>query len=581
MFLPDIPGLESFDTISQTSNTATWRAYQRSLDRHVMVKALLPEAASDPRQVEQFVSVFRAIARIKADAFCQIFDVCSTHAIHYVVMEDVVGQVLSDRIQATQRGSVSQMLRYALDLADALDKAWTHDRLVHRNLKPTAIRITPAGTAKLTDFGMATLMTLGGETGPFDEDTVVGTPNFIAPEQITRSRPVDSRADMYALGMILYYGLTGQLPFGDQAPDEVLHSQLEARLPSLRNVRPDTPLSVCALVERMLMKDPDNRYPSWGEVIADITRLLEGKPIRRSPLLGTGVSTLASSTVAPASGDPAFRPSGHRGLRAWGFSRFILWVLLMLWFVALGNDRLGDPAGLYPFLKHAFVGRIPATPSRSERKPPDPHPEVRITRPVAPRPEVAPRPQPQPVAPPPPTIRVFETRSTDAPPDAALHRALADAYKTGGAAAMQTLVTARLAAGHTHFGFKALKDDLAALEPFDRLAVRAIEQAIDTEMDLIFQGKKRLVIPKAVAHGEVIFYFAEQKRHVTVTIASISDAEIIRLLGPRLAPQQAASVCLRLLGTGNRAEARSHVAAAGSLAPVLALLAADEPGSAD
>jgi serine/threonine protein kinase len=587
MYLPDIPGLESFETISVSSNTTTWRAYQRSLTRHVMVKALLPEAAADPRQVEQFVSVFRAIARIKADAFCQIFDVASAHDVHYVVMEDVAGQVLSDRIQATQHSSMSQMLRYALDLADALDKAWTHDRLVHRNLKPTAIRITPAGTAKLTDFGMAALITLGSETESFDEDTVVGTPNFIAPEQITRSRPIDCRADMYALGMILYFGITGRIPFGDQPPDQVMHSQLEARLPSLRESRPDTPLSVCALVERLLMKDPDNRYPLWGDVITDITRLLDGKPIRRSPLLGTGISTLTSSKVASTSEDRAFLKSDRYDSRNGhgGFARFMLWLLLALWLVALGNDRLGDPAGLVPRLQSVITGLVPSTPFISGRKPADPKPEARVAPPVAPPvarlPEVTPRPKPQPVTPPPPTIRIFETRSTDAPPDAALHRTLADAYKTGGIAAMQTLVTARLAAGHTHFGFKALQEALAAVEPFDRLVVHALEQVIDTEMVLNYQGKTRQVVPKTIANGEVLFFVTDQKRHVTVKIAGIPDAEKIRLLGPRLAPQQAASVCFRLLETGNREDARRLATAAGSLAPVLTLLAADEPGNGD
>jgi serine/threonine protein kinase len=587
MYLPDIPGLESFETISESSNTTTWRAYQRSLARHVMVKALLPEAAADPRQVKQFVSVFRAIARIKADAFCQIFDVASAHDVHYVVMEDVAGQVLLDRIQATQHSSMSQMLRYALDLADALDKAWTHDRLVHRNLKPTAIRITPAGTAKLTDFGMAALMTLGSETESFDEDTVVGTPNFIAPEQITRSRPIDCRADMYALGMILYFGITGRIPFGDQPPDQVMHSQLEARLPSLRESRPDTPLSVCALVERLLMKDPDNRYPLWGDVITDITRLLDGKPIRRSPLLGTGISTLTSSKVASTSEDRAFLKSDRHDSRNGhgGFARFMLWLLLALWLVALGNDRLGDPAGLVRRLQSVITGLVPSTPFISGRKPADPKPEARVAPPVAPPvarlPEVTLRPKPQPVTPPPPTIRIFETRSTDAPPDAALHRALVDAYKTGGIAAMQTLVNARLAAGHTHFGFKALQDALAAVEPFDRLVVRALEQVIDTEMDLNYQGKTRQVVPKTIANGEVLFFVTDQKRHVTVKLAGIPDAEKIRLLGPRLAPQQAASVCFRLLETGDREDARRLAAAAGSLAPVLTLLAADEPGNGD
>jgi serine/threonine-protein kinase len=388
MFPPDIPGLESFDAISQTSNTATRRANQRSLDRHVMVKALLPEAASDPQQVAQFVSVFRAIARIKADAFCRIFDVRSAQAIHYVVMEDVVGQVLSDRIQATQRCSVTQMLRYARDLADALGKAWTSDRLVHRNLKPTAIRITPAGTAKLTDFGMAVLMTLGGETAQPEEDTVVGTPNFIAPEQITRSHPVDCRADMYALGMILYFGLTGRLPFGDQPPEQVVHSQIEARLPSLRDIRPDTPISVCVLVERLLMKDPDHRYPSWGEVLTDLNRLLDGKPIRRSPQLGTGRSTLTSSCVALTSEGRALLKSFRHGHREdhGGFSRFILWLLLALWLAALANYRLGDPAGLYQRLQDAFAGLRPRThpdtPPISERGPVDAQPVFPVTPPA-------------------------------------------------------------------------------------------------------------------------------------------------------------------------------------------------------
>jgi serine/threonine protein kinase len=595
MYLPDIPGLESFDTISQSSNTTTWRAYQRSLDRHVMVKALLPEAAVDPRQVEQFVSVFRAVSRIKADAFCQIYDVSSTQDVHYVVMEDVAGQILSDRIQTTQRGSVSQMLRYALDLADALDKAWTHDRLVHRNLKPTAIRITPAGTAKLTDFGMAALMTLDSETASFEEDTIIGTPNFIAPEQITRSRPVDCRADMYALGMILYFGLTGRLPFGDQLPDQVMHSQLKAHLPSLRENRPDTPLSVCALVERLLMKDPDNRYAAWGEVITDITRLLAGKPIRRSPLLGKGLSTLTSSKVASTSEDRAFLKSDHHDSHG-GFARFMLWMFLGFWLAALGNYRLGDPAGLDQRMQNAFARLVPDTSSYTssipERAPANTHSETPISLPVAPQPvapqpitpqPIAPQPitpqpiAPQPITPPPPIIRIPTTRSTDAPPDAAFHRALADAFKTGGIAAMQPLVTARLAAGHTHLDFKAMQADLAVIEPLDRLAVRALEQAIDTEMDLIYQRKNRRVVPKAVTQGEVIFYFADQKRHVTVKIAGIPDAEKIRLLGPRLARQQAASICFRLLEIGNRAEARVHAAAAGALAPVLTLLASDEP----
>ncbi len=565
---PEIPGLESFAPISQTSTTLTWRAYQRSLDRHVMVKLLLHEAASDPKLVEQFVSVSRSIAHIKAEAFCQIYDVYSANDVHYVVMEDVPGQTLSDRIKATPRGSVSQMLRYALNLSDALGKTWDSDRLVHRNLKPTAIHITPAGTAKLTDFGMATLSMIGAVDDQKASSEIVGTPNFIAPEQVNHTHEIDCRTDMYALGLILYFGLTGRLPFGDLPPEQVVRSQVEDKLTHLRDIRPDTPLSVCALIERLLMKNPEDRYSSWGEVIADINRLLEGKPIRRHPVLGTGLSTLAPPTlVSPLKNTERLETADAQDRS--GQTRRVLWLLLFLWFSALANHRFGDPAGLYPRVQSLFRARTPEPqPTPGQAQPP-----ARVTPPVVSTP-VPPK-KTTPLPPPPQTVGTFENRVTAMPPDAAFHRELAGAYQTGGITAMQSVVKDRLAAGYTHFEFKAIQEALAAVEPLDALAIRALEQIVQTEIMLNFQGKNRRVVPKAVADGEVVVYFPEQKRHVTLKIASISDAEKVRLLGPNLTPQLSASVCFRLLETGNAEAAQPYAAASGSLTGALTLLAAE------
>jgi len=581
MHLPSIPGLESFVPLAQTSTSVSWRAYQRSLDRQVMVKMLLPEPAADPRQVERFISVARAIARIKADAFCQILDVYSSGGIHYVVMEDAAGETLADRVQANPRLPVSLVLRYALTLADGLGKAWASARFVHRNLKPSSIHITPGGVAKLTDFGMALLAVHGADLGRMDDGMIVGTPNFLAPEQVTHTHPIDHRTDMYALGTVLYFSLTGQIPFGAEPPEQVVRSQLDATLPSPRDIRPDIPLSTCTLIERLLMKSPDHRYASWEHVATDLTSLIGGKPIRRSPLLGSGRSTLAPTVAAAVPTGDAAHPGAAaadaaRSRGPGGLIRLLLWLALLCWFAALANHRVGDPWGLSGKLRGRFSAWVAAalsTPAAQEapQQPSTPAPMAEPAAAVA-----VPNPAPQPPRPPPPSaIRTAAPHPLDAPPDAAFHRSLADAWKNGGIGAMQTLVGSRLATGHTHFQFRAIREALDTLESLDLLAARALDRAKDNEMDLVFQGKTRRVVPKSVGNGEVVFYFGEQKRNITLKIASITDDEKIRLLGQPLGPKQAAAVCFRLLETNNRQAARERAAQAGPLAPVLALLAGD------
>lgn len=575
MHPPTISGLESFVPLSQSSTAVTWRAYQRSLDRHVMVKMLLTEAVADHEQVERFISVARTIARIKAEALCQIYDVFSSGETHYVVMEDAAGQTLADLVQANPRVPVSTVLRLALNVADALGKAWGSARFVHRNLKPTTIHITPGGTAKLTDFGMAILATPEIDTALLDSGMIVGTPNFIAPEQVDHAHPIDHRTDMYALGAVLYFAFTGQIPFGEQPPEQVVRSQLEALLPNPRNIRPEIPLSVCALLERLLMKHPGNRYATWDAVVSDVNKLLEGKPIRRSPLLGTGLSTLAAPVGATDSDLPRQNaiPFKH-ATRPGGFIRFTLWSVLYLWLALLANHRIGDPADLYGRLRASFPDFTHYLPVLPEAAPARPVRPPSASAPAVVPTSVAHDPKPRPQPPTPAlTVKTVETRSTDVPPDDAFYRSLADAYKTGGTSGMQAFASARLAAGYTHPQFRAVRDALATVEPLDRLVTRALEQAKETEISLVFQGKTRTVVPKSVSNGEVTLFFGEQNRHITLKIASIDNAEMIRLLGKSLTPSQSASVCFRLLETGHPEDARGHAAASGALAPVLNLLA--------
>jgi len=569
MDMPQIAGLEAFEPISQSSTAVTWRAYQRALDRHVMVKMLLPEAVANRGQVDLFLSVARALARVKAESFCQIFDVSTGADRHYVIIEDAAGKTLAEHVQENPRLPPRTVLRYALGIAEALGKAWESERFVHRNLKPTTIHITAEGVAKLTDFGNAFLAKPGVDIDRLDGGMIVGTPNFIAPEQVDHAHKIDCRSDMYALGAVLYFALTGQIPFGDQPPEKVIRSQIEDLLPNPRTLRPDLPLSVCLLLERLLMKHPGHRYAAWGEAVADMKRLLDGKPLRRSPLLGAGLSTLAApageDAAAPAPRPaPAARPAGPGG-----FARFLLWLLLMAWLFLFANHRLDDPLDLYPLLRERLPGLAPYLPQSQSRlplppQPPAASPALRVLPPPPPAagaPDDAAAPAPSP----PPTV-------PEPSPDPALYRVLADACARDGLRGLRAQLDARLALDDANPRLRALRDTLDAVEPLDRLTARALERAVGREIDLVYNGKTRKVVPQEVAGDKVSLFFGEQNRTVTLELAALGDAEKIRLLGTPLEPHQAAAAALRLLETGDRAAARPYAAAAGPLAPILTLL---------
>lgn len=578
MDTPQIEGLESFEPIAQSSTSITWRAYQRALDRHVMVKMLLPEATANGEQVERFQAVSRALSRVKAQSFCQIFDISTSAECSYVIMEHAAGKTLAEHVQQNPRLPVRTVLRYALGIAEALGKAWDSERFVHRNLKPTTIHVTLEGVAKLTDYGNAFLAKPGIDIARMDDGMIIGTPNFIAPEQVDHSHPIDYRSDMYALGAILYFAFTGQIPFGDQTPDQVIHSQIEGVLPSPRSLRPDLPFSVCSLIERLLMKHPGHRYNTWNDVVGDIKRMLNGKPLRRRPLLGTGRSTLA----APLGNDGVTRTSRHTPAAAdpsgpSGFARFLLWLLLMAWLALFANHRLGDPSDLYGRLRHHLPELAPYLPTLSP--PPSQQvmdgPRLRVLSQPAPAPHpaakaVSPATQPSPA--PVPTVQTRATPAPETPSDDVLQRTLADAYKRQGIDGLRTQVAAQLSTDANNPYLYALRDLLATLPPLDRLVTVALQQAVGQQIDLIHNGKTRKVVPQSITDGNVSLFFAEQKRTIVLPITNINDSEKIRLLGTPLTPQQAAVVCLRLIEAGKRPAARPYIDAAGPLAPVLTLL---------
>jgi serine/threonine-protein kinase len=257
-----------------------YRARDARLDRTVAIKVLPPGLASDEAARARFEREARAVAALDHPHICGIFDVGEANGTHFLVMPCLEGQTLAARLE---KGALplDQALTIAIQIASALDKAHRQG-IVHRDLKPANIMLTKTG-AKLLDFGLAKLKAPGGPialssierlatTPPgTSQGTILGTVPYMAPEQV-EGKEADHRADIWALGAVLYEMLTGTRPFPGETAASVIGAILKDAPPPLSARQPLAPRALDDVVRGCLAKDPDERWQSIG----DVGRLLQG-----------------------------------------------------------------------------------------------------------------------------------------------------------------------------------------------------------------------------------------------------------------------------------------------------------------
>ncbi|NLT54643.1 MAG: diguanylate cyclase [Actinomycetales bacterium] len=229
---------------------------------------VIRSAAADEAALAAFQREAALLACVNHPGIPRVHEVGVVHRRSYLVMDLVKGHRLTESL-AMGPMDLPRVLTVALDIASALDAAHRAG-VVHRDVKPDNIVIDESGSPRLIDFGLATQAV--GEIG----DSIVGTMTYGAPEQSGMlKRPVDARADLYSLGIVLYECLTGTPPF--TAPDigEVIRMHATMPAPDVRASRPDVPAPVAALVAKLLAKDPDDRYQSAAGLRADLQRLAE------------------------------------------------------------------------------------------------------------------------------------------------------------------------------------------------------------------------------------------------------------------------------------------------------------------
>jgi eukaryotic-like serine/threonine-protein kinase len=312
-----------------------YQARDTRLDRTVAIKVLLPEVSGDPQRRARFEREARALASLSHPHICPLFDVGEHEGSAFLVMEHLLGETLSERLA---RGPLPlpQALEMAVQLAEGLDAA--HKRgIVHRDLKPGNIMLTKTG-AKVLDFGLAKLRA-GGEldrnastdTAPITRvGAVMGTLQYMAPEQL-ENREVDARADLWALGAILYEMVSGARPFqGDSAASltaAILERDPAPLSPALTNV----PQSLDRLIRRCLAKRPDDRWESAHD-LADELRwiaqdLARGEPQatpapprplwrRALPVSAVAVAGLFAGIAVMSILRPATQAERHRVVRS-------------------------------------------------------------------------------------------------------------------------------------------------------------------------------------------------------------------------------------------------------------------------
>ncbi len=272
-------------------------ARQASMERDVAVKVMAPELADDEQFVARFEHEAQLIARLQHPHILPVIDFGREGKHIYIVMQLVRGGSLDDRLS---RGPLPLPLagRMLGQIASAL--TFAHEQgIVHRDLKPNNVLLDERDNAYLTDFGIAKM--LAGTTKLTATGNVLGTPAYMAPEQ-WRGDPVDARTDIYALGIMLYEMVLGQLPFQGDTPYTLMYKHFNDPPPPPREKNPSLDPRVEAVILRALAKNPDDRYPSAEAMAEDFANAIRavGKAASPPDMEATVLGEEAPPTAAPA-----------------------------------------------------------------------------------------------------------------------------------------------------------------------------------------------------------------------------------------------------------------------------------------
>jgi serine/threonine protein kinase len=286
------------ERISEGGMGTVYRATHVLMDKRVAIKVLHPSLAADDKIVARFSREARAASRISHPHALNVTDFGESEAgVVFLVMEYLDGKTLKEVIQADGPMPLPRVVEIINQVAGALDSAHK-EGVVHRDLKSDNIMLieAPNGSdwAKVLDFGIAKIKEPVGGTDPAltAPNLIIGTPQYMSPEQCSQASEIDSRSDIYSLGIIIYEMLTGHVPFTGDSPTAIMMKQLQEPPPSVMEERDDLPPQVGMVITSALAKRPEDRFQSAGELSEALALAANGKAVE---------TALAAAATNPAS----------------------------------------------------------------------------------------------------------------------------------------------------------------------------------------------------------------------------------------------------------------------------------------
>jgi beta-lactam-binding protein with PASTA domain/predicted Ser/Thr protein kinase len=319
-------------------------ARDQLLDRPVAVKVLFPEFAADPSFVERFRREAQSAANLNHPNIVSVYDWGQEAGTYFIVMEYVDGRSLATILGTEGPLHPQRAAEVTSDIAAALGFAHRNG-VIHRDVKPGNVLISPQGQVKVADFGIARAMGAGTEENLTQAGSVMGTATYFSPEQ-AQGKPLDPRSDLYSLGVVLYEALTGRPPFSGDSPVAIAYKHVQEQPTPPRQLNVDVPGDLDAIDMKLLAKNPGNRYASAEDLRADLLRFREGQPVLAGAMGAT--QAVAATRVVPAYDSTTAVPvqdlqPAEAKKRSWPFIVVLILLLLLLAALIYGLSRLlGD-----------------------------------------------------------------------------------------------------------------------------------------------------------------------------------------------------------------------------------------------
>lgn len=284
-----IGAYEITEKLGQGGMATVYKAHHDRLDRFVAIKVLHPAFKDNEDFLNRFSREAKVVARLEHPHIVPVYDYAEHDGYPYLVMRYVAGETLKETLN---RGPLSrdEMVRVAQGIADGLDYAHQHG-VLHRDIKPSNILLTAGGGIYIADFGLARITQAGEST--MSQDMIMGTPQYISPEQAMGNKELDGRTDIYSFGIIVYEMVTGQVPFQSDTSYSIIHAQIFDPPPPPRTINENITPEVEAVLMQVLNKEPADRYATAGEFMNAFKQAAAAIPSKITP---AGAQTQPDST---------------------------------------------------------------------------------------------------------------------------------------------------------------------------------------------------------------------------------------------------------------------------------------------